>query len=168
MIRNALILLGLTASLGLVGWEVAGKEHLLATGDTLLLELAPRDPRSIMQGDYMTLQYAIARDVSVSASAPRSGTIIVHRDPDGLATYMRPDDGGPLPEAHHRLAYRVREGEVQIGTNAYFFEEGTADLYTTARYGEVRVARDGTTLLVGLRDAERRPLGVAAGNSQPR
>ena len=161
MIRSALIIVGLVASLGLVGWEVAGKEHLLANGEVLLLELAPRDPRSIMQGDYMTLQYAIGRDVAAAAGARRTGTILVRRDERGVARYVREDDGSPIAQGHHRLTYRVRHGQAQIGTDAYFFQEGTADLYGLARYGEVRVAPDGTTLLVGLRDAEFRPLGIA-------
>lgn len=163
MIRHALILLGLVASLGLVGWEVAGKEHLLATGDMLLLELGPRDPRSLMQGDYMTLDYALAREVATRPGAPRTGTIIVRRDEHGVARFLRPDDGGPVAEGQYRLTYRVRDGRARIGTDAYFFQEGTANLYDAARYGEVRVAPDGTTLLVALRDAERRPLGVGAG-----
>ena len=30
----------------------------------MLLELAPVDPRSLIQGDYMRLDYAIARDLA--------------------------------------------------------------------------------------------------------
>ena len=36
-------------------------ERLLASGETLYLELAPVDPRSLMQGDYMRLRYAVER-----------------------------------------------------------------------------------------------------------
>ncbi|MBU1308919.1 MAG: GDYXXLXY domain-containing protein, partial [Gammaproteobacteria bacterium] len=32
-------------------------EHTLTTGQTVLIELAPVDPRSIMQGDYMALAF---------------------------------------------------------------------------------------------------------------
>ncbi|WP_293650426.1 GDYXXLXY domain-containing protein, partial [Thiolapillus sp.] len=38
------------------------KERLLAEGTPLLLKLAPMDPRSLMQGDYMALNYQISRD----------------------------------------------------------------------------------------------------------
>jgi uncharacterized membrane-anchored protein len=156
MIRTALIVVGLVVSL-----EIAGKEQVLAKGETLLLELAPRDPRSIMQGDYMTLRYTLARDLSGASGVAHAGATVVERDGDGIARFVRVDDGQPLSTGQHRLTYRFRGGEATIGTNAYFFEEGTADQYETARYGEVRVAADGTTLLVGLRDADRRPLGVA-------
>lgn len=162
MMRRALIALGLVMSLALVGWQVAGKEHLLANGDVLLLQLAPRDPRSIMQGDYMTLQYAMAREVVPGPGWPRTGTLVVRADAHGVARFVRRDDGRALAADEHRLTYRWRGGQVQIGSNAYHFEEGTAHLYDVARYGEVRVGPDGTTLLVALRDREFRPLGVAA------
>lgn len=161
MIRTALIGIGLVVSLALVGWGIAGKEQVLATGEVLLLELVPRDPRSIMQGDYMTLRYALARDLSGARGVGRTGAIVVDRDADGVARFVRLDEGQPLSTGQYRLTYRFRNGEATIGTNAYFFEEGTAEQYEAARYGEVRVAADGTTLLVALRDAERRPLGTA-------
>jgi len=51
------------------------------------------------------------------------------------------------------LRYRIRKGRVWLGTNAFFFEEGTAERFRTARYGEFRVDRaSGEAVLVGLRD----------------
>jgi uncharacterized membrane-anchored protein len=53
------------------------------------------------------------------------------------------------------LRYRIRNGQVWLGTNAFFFEEGTADRYSGARYGEFRVDRaSGEAVLVGLRNAQ--------------
>ena len=42
--------------------------------------------------------------------------------------------------------------------DAFFFQEGTADVYTQARYGEFRVGEDGELLLVGVRDKDLRAL----------
>ena len=39
--------------LGLVNWSITGKEKHLAEGKIVYLDLAPVDPRSLMQGDYM-------------------------------------------------------------------------------------------------------------------
>jgi uncharacterized membrane-anchored protein len=36
------------------------KEKVLRDGKVMLLRLAPRDPRSLMQGDYMVLNYEAA------------------------------------------------------------------------------------------------------------
>ena len=46
--------------LGVVNASVYVKEQLLANGQVVYLELAPVDPRSIMQGDYMALNFALA------------------------------------------------------------------------------------------------------------
>ena len=47
------------------------KEEIKANGETVLLELAPVDPRSLMQGDYMRLRYAIERSQSYQAKEKR-------------------------------------------------------------------------------------------------
>jgi uncharacterized membrane-anchored protein len=52
----------------------------------------------------------------------------------------------------------VRAGRPKFGTNAFFFEEGTADRYADARYGEIRVDAEGEAILTGLRDRDLRPL----------
>lgn len=41
---------------------VMNKENTIKEGKLVLLELAPVDPRSLMQGDYMELNYAITRE----------------------------------------------------------------------------------------------------------
>lgn len=56
-------LLGLIIILAIMTLNVAKYETHLATGDTVLLELAPVDPRGFMQGDYMTLSYALEGEV---------------------------------------------------------------------------------------------------------
>lgn len=160
MIRRVLIVCGLAAILGMVGWEVSSKERLLATGETVLLALAPKDPRSLIQGDYMTLDYAIARSWPQDASWPREGALIVSADEFGVAQFQRLDRGEPLVSGEHRLTYRIRNNRLQIGTTAFYFQEGTADTWAGARYGEFRVAPDGTSLLMGLRDADRRRIGT--------
>ena len=163
MIRRALVAAGLLVSLGLVGLEIWKKERLLAAGDTLLIELAPVDPRSLMQGDYMRLDYAIARQWPHDGSWPSDGALIVAPDENGVAQFRRRDQGEPMETGEHRLTYRIRKGRLQVGVDAFYFQEGLAATYQPARYGEMRVAADGTSLLVGLRDAERRPLGIMRG-----
>ena len=38
-------------------------ERTLSQGEVVYLELAPVDPRSLIQGDYMALDYALERDL---------------------------------------------------------------------------------------------------------
>lgn len=161
--RKAIVLAGLVFILAAVNWQVAGKERVLREGTPMLLQLAPVDPRSLMQGDYMRLEYAIARESSAGAGAlrewPRDGQLVVTLDDDGVAHLVRRHEPGTALAAGERLLrYRRRDGRVRIGTDAFFFQEGLAELYAPARYGEMRVDADGDGLLIGLRDAERRQL----------
>ena len=59
----SIAILGLLLIIIVMTINVAKYETHLATGDTVLLELAPVDPRGFMQGDYMALSYTIERDI---------------------------------------------------------------------------------------------------------
>lgn len=171
--RSVIALAWVVVVLALVGYSIAAKEALLESGKVTYLELAPVDPRSLMQGDYMALRFRIAndarRDVERDESAGRPGSrrkglatadgnIVATLGPDSVSHYKRLDDGSPLAPGEIMLRYRVRKGRVKFATNAYFFEEGTAKRYEQARYGEFRVAPDGELLLTGLRDKALEPL----------
>lgn len=162
--NRPLVALGLALILAVVGWQIAAKERTLADGTLVLLELAPVDPRSLMQGDYMILRYALSRDMLRSewgGDPPDDGAVVIRLDEHGVAHGVRVDDGALLEPGLMRLRYRVRRGRVRLGAESYFFEEGTAAIYEAARYGGLRVAPDGDSVLVGLYDAERRLLGPA-------
>jgi uncharacterized membrane-anchored protein len=135
---------GAALVLGAVNWSIFAKERIKTQGERVYLELAPVDPRSLMQGDYMALRFALAREIS----ATESGTVPLSVDARGIATLNRDPKSGDL-----RIRYRLRNGEVWLGTNAYFFEEGKAGHYERARYGEFRIDRhSGEAVLVALAD----------------
>ena len=52
-----LIIINLLLLLGYFNWSIYQKEQTLRDGQLVLFELAPVDPRSLMQGDYMNLRY---------------------------------------------------------------------------------------------------------------
>jgi uncharacterized membrane-anchored protein len=144
---------------------VAHKEHVLATGRPVLLELEPRDPRSLMQGDYMVLRYAMADDVVALHPARGKGTLVVAIDERGVARLVRLDRGQPLAPGEQRLRFRYLPDvrvRVRIGAESFFFEEGTADVYAAARYGKLVVDAAGRSVLVGLADEHLAPLGIGA------
>ena len=164
--RNAIALAAAAAILVLVNLAVAEKERLLESGTRVYLELAPVDPRSLMQGDYMALQFAVANAAraelvprqSIEAPATGDGRIVASVDSRSVATFRRIDDGTPLSAGEIYLRYRVRHGEIKFATNGFFFEEGTGERYEAARYGEFRVAPDGELLLTALRGKDLEPL----------
>ena len=61
--RIKLALLLLLPVLGYLNLGILSKESLKANGETILLELAPRDPRSLLQGDYMALNYRLHNEL---------------------------------------------------------------------------------------------------------
>jgi uncharacterized membrane-anchored protein len=135
-----------------VNGSILAKERIRSNGERIFLELAPVDPRSLMQGDYMALRFAIASQIEDKGPGS-GGRASVNVDERGVAS-LSPDGRGTL-----RLRYRLRGNQVWLGTNAYFFEEGSAARYDKARFGEFRVDRDtGEAVLVGLRDAALAPL----------
>lgn len=56
-------LLGLVLIICVMTMNIIKYENHLATGETVLLELAPVDPRGFMQGDYMALSYALESNI---------------------------------------------------------------------------------------------------------
>jgi uncharacterized membrane-anchored protein len=146
---------------------VVHKEGVLRDGRPLLLRLAPVDPRSLMQGDYMTLRYAIQAD----PSWPLDGKLVVRRDGDGVGQLVGLYKAGePLGPDEIALRYRRRRWETRLGAEAFYFQEGDAARYARACYGELRVAPSGESVLVGLRDVDRVPLTSesAFGGGPPR
>lgn len=158
--RNAVIFGGLAFALLGPTALIVQKESLLATGKPVLLELAPVDPRSLIQGDYMVLDYAILRAQGWGRSWPHDGRLVLRLDEQGVGQFVRFHDPGiPLAPDEFLLRYRFRDGRVRLGAEAFFFQEGQGQRYEGARYGELRVAPNGTSVLVGLRGKEREPLG---------
>ena len=172
--RSVIALMSCAAVLALVNFSIMGKERQLERGNVIYLELAPVDPRSLMQGDYMALRFRLANDArpALNRSEPSGvhrfsgpgdlatadGRIVAALDKDSIATYRRLDDGTPIGPNEVLLRYRVRAGQIKFATNAFFFQEGTAKLYEGARYGEFRVAPNGDLLLTRLRGKELQPL----------
>lgn len=139
--------------------SVIKKEHILKEGTLVLLKLAPVDPRSLMQGDYMTLNYDIAADLTQKDIAKR-GYFIVQLDSKGVANRIRiQENTKPLKEGEHAINYTaINRWSVSIGANSYFFQEGDAEKYQHAKYGGVKLDENGNSLLVGLYDEQRRKI----------
>lgn len=144
-----------------VNLTIQQKETLLAEGRTVLLELAPVDPRSLMQGDYMRLRFAVSRELKrPDYNSAGEGYLRVKLDKNQVGHFLsQHSQPGSTTADSLYLKYRYRSGRIKFATNAFFFEEGTANQYEQARYGEFKVAENGELLLHSLRDEEFRLLG---------
>ena len=152
---GALLVLGV-ANIGI--WQ---KEDLIGHGQPVFVALAPVDPRSLMQGDFMALRFAVpseAADALHDRSGARRPFVVARRDARGIATLQRLDNGEPLAGDELRIELSPKNNGWVLVTDAWFFKEGEAERWARARYGEFRVGRDGRALLVGLRDAELQAL----------
>jgi uncharacterized membrane-anchored protein len=158
-LRNIVVLIGLAAALAGAGLTIRAKEQILADGRTVLLELAPVDPRSLIQGDYMALRYAPKLLPEAPGEAlPATGAAVLVLDERNVAAFRRLDGGEPLGPDEVRLRYRslLPDGDVRYGADSYFFEEGRVEAYQAARYGVLKVDAAGNSVLIGLADAEGR------------
>lgn len=167
-----LAIVGLIVVLVAVNLGIKKYETHLATAEKVLLQLAPVDPRSLMQGDYMALNYAISEQIMVAIEqqlAPtedrqpidelynlsQDGLVIIKKDPQGVGHFVRlvspsEEDQLSLAKEELLLAYRLRQGQLKIATNAFFFQEGQAAAFEQAKYGLFRVNDKGEPLLTDM------------------
>ena len=137
------------------------KQQLIRHGQPVLVELAPVDPRSLMQGDYMTLRFGLPSEILQSqqgllqSQRPR---VRVQRNAQGVATLLPLAPGATLAPGELSVELTPEGGQWVLVTDAWFFAEGQAERWSAARYGEFRVDGQGRALLVGLRDAKLQPL----------
>lgn len=157
------------ASAGIAALAVANhgiwqKERLIAQGQPLFVQLAPADPRSLMQGDYMRLAFALpagADTLPPPLSAERP-FVVARRDARGVARLLRfARAGEALAPGELRIELTPRDGSWTLASDAWFFGEGDAHRWQAARFGEFRVDADGRALLVGLADAQLRSITVS-------
>ncbi|PNK60794.1 GDYXXLXY domain-containing protein [Psychrobacter sp. FDAARGOS_221] len=178
-IKISIALLTLIAVLVIMNVTINKYETHLNTGDTVLLELAPVDPRGLMQGDYMRLNFAIADDITEALKDIRKnraddknithdfeynsdGIAIVKVDDHNVAHFERlvpfesvdSFDRASLASDEMALHFRIRNGSIKFATNAFFFQEGHAKDYEAAEYGLFRVNQQGEPLLADMVNSE--------------
>lgn len=178
----ASVLLGTALVLGVANVAIVQKERILSDGQTVLLELAPVDPRSLMQGDYMSLNFALSqnlsalswglpKDVLAKMDAQQWVVVAVQLDENKVAqlkgVYLEQDgqerlwtEEGPVAEPSDvmRLRMRRHRSNWTPGTDAWFFAEGSADRFDAARYGEFAVVEGGQSLLRAMLDEDRKEI----------
>lgn len=155
------------------------KEATIRDGKTVFLDLAPVDPRSLIQGDYMILRYRLSREIENELKVTTGGYVVLAESGDeidkgnvearqGPSAYLqkgsqkvmglvpvRVYDGKSLRANEHLLKYHFRNNDVQISagkTDAYFFQEGHAKHYDNARYGSIKLSKSGEAVLDKLYD----------------
>ncbi len=159
--RSVLLIVTTFLLLAAVNFNIYQREQLLSSGPVVFLELAPVDPRSLMQGDYMALRFKVATQAFTSKNLKtlNDGYLVVTLDERNVASFNRFSDSVKLSDNEVLLRYRIRDGKSKFATNAFFFQEGHAKDYEDARFGEFRVSSDGDAILTRMRDEDLIVLG---------
>ena len=170
--RNKIAIIAGMIVLLLVNWSISGKERHLKEGKVVYLQLAPVDPRSLMQGDYMALRFAMGTEIykhlptkdGKHSSWRRNnlkatdGRVVVSLNEKSIASFTRLENEESLASNEVLLRYRVRNNTIKFATNAFFFQEGHAKVYQNARYGQFRVDKKGELLLTSMYDDKLKKL----------
>ncbi len=154
-----LIAAGAALALGAANYDVAKKERVISGGQKIYISLAPRDPRSIMQGDYMALNFGFPREIENQLDAlntdrsTKQANVVAKLDARGVAQVLRlAADNETLASGEILLPLMHKNQRWVLVTDAFFFPEGQGVPFKQARFGEFRVLSDGRALLVGLAD----------------
>ncbi|MGQ8974335.1 GDYXXLXY domain-containing protein [Acinetobacter schindleri] len=176
-----LILAGFSILL-FVGLILKHEQHL-ANSQSIFVELAPVDPRSILQGDYMVLNYELhfegdaeadrgegedSRNKKIAALEKRI------QDQTHLLSYVQLDDQHRViqtsldksllkiaPETSTPLILKNpsnRLANLYPAANSFLFAEGLEPCYRNAKYAEIKVKDNGQALLANLVDQNLRAL----------
>ena len=129
------------AQLALLLAFIGVEEYALNTGDTVVLQTVPVDPRSLLQGDFVVLRYKI------STLPPRLENL-----PTGRTVYVSVVEKGEVWEARSYSTSRPSNDEVfikgtvdsnrllEFGIGTYFVPEGTGHIIEGAEDIKVKVA----------------------------
>lgn len=162
--RRILLAVSSLAVLLILNAMVWHKERVRQEGQLVYLELAPVDPRSLMQGDYMTLRYELADQAhhAIHDQHIEAGelSLVVSLDDRRVARFHHL---GAEAQGHDQIVLQGsvgRHGQLSLGgADSFFFQEGHAQRYEEARFARARVGADGVVMVVELCDAQLRGLG---------
>lgn len=157
-----LTLAGLAIIAALAGTSIWKNTSIINSGQRAYLALAPVDPRSLMQGDYMTLRFAITTQAQSALSTNSDADtqkIIARIDANGVASFDRLAQGTPVPANGELLITLTRKsGTWIVGTDAFHFKEGDRDKFQSAAFGDFRFSPNGHPILTGLTSKDLKPL----------
>ena len=157
---TALVTLILT--LGVAQFTIHQNEDVLENGESIVLKLAPRDPRSLMQGDYMELYYELLNQVRDSLPNEEithsKAYALLTLDEQRIATLCRiefekPQHFDGCTQGIYLPITLNNYGDSSLPTHQFFFPEGKGEYYNQAEYGEYRF-KEGKVLLLRLLNTE--------------
>ncbi len=159
MRRNLMIIFSLFI-LVILNYSIYEKENIIKNGDTVLFELAPADPRSLMQGDYMRLKYSISKAIRKNFSKKQQkvkdsrGYVVITVNNNNVAKFERFYGGEKLGKNEKLIYFHEEPVKVNL-PESFMFQEGHAKDYEYAKYGVFKFLGPENYVLIGLADKNR-------------
>lgn len=153
--RTPLLVILVILQIGFIGIQSFASEKILIEGDLIKLELRPVDPRSLLQGDYVMLNYKI-HDVHISESGWNKKVKVLLREKNGIYDYagnykVNNEWHKPYEEQPEDIIINGKmlgSNSIIYGIESYFVEEGTGTyLELFAKHAYVRVGKTGNAIV---------------------
>ncbi|MBP1208405.1 putative membrane-anchored protein [Duganella sp. 1411] len=157
-VQRAGIVASLVLTLLVANGAIWQKESLISTGRPVFIELAPVDPRSLMQGDYMALNFQLPALDKKDTQTLRRAKVIAKVDGRGVAVMQGLAGNRALAPDEILIELVGTASGLRPATNGWYFKEGEAPRWSRAKYGEFRIDDKGRALLVNLRGPDLEPL----------
>lgn len=144
--------------LGILNYFIYHKEKILQSGDEIFLALVPVDPRSVLQGDYMQLGYAVENTAknNVNNNLKERGYIVIGLNNKKIGQFKRFQDESPVKDNEKLIRYTFEKNRfsrpIQIQPNSFFFQEGQGAYFAKAKYAIFHYNGTKDYVLVGLAD----------------
>lgn len=149
--KNIILILSTLLIFAFFNYGIYQKEKIKKNGETVFLKLAPVDPRSLIQGDYMRLDYAVAQN-HTNLPKKKRGYIVLGLDENKVATFKRFYEGEVLAPDEKLIHYQIQYGHIRIVPDSFMFQEGQAKFYSTAEYAVFKFDGPSNYILSALAD----------------
>jgi uncharacterized membrane-anchored protein len=147
-----LILLNLAVLLWIFNRSVYEKEAVLSNGKLVFLQLAPIDSFPDTQSEFINLKFP-QLEMHSSDGLPLRGYCMVRTDGRGVVDSLRIQaEILPQNDGEFALEYVLKNGQVNIGANTFYFQKGRMNSLLNARYAGLKTGKDGNAVLFGLFD----------------
>ncbi|MCI5724770.1 GDYXXLXY domain-containing protein [Fusobacterium sp.] len=124
----------------------AFKEESYKKGDYFYLKLAPVDPRSLIQGDYMILNYEIVDELWARLNNTKNnmkvGYIVAKIDENKVAHFIDVVDKPFDDKNLIFIKFKSNSYNIKINADSFLFQEGEAKTYENAKYSKVVIVNN--------------------------
>lgn len=162
MIRYATLFIVTIMTFVVFNIMIYQKQKLLRSGETIYFAIEPADPRSLMQGDYMTFRYSLEKEIeqeNVKPTAAKQGYLVIAYDAQSVGHFKRFYAGEALAADERLLKFNYRPNQFpqwDIKPHTFFFQEKLQPDFQKATFAIFHYNGDKNYLLVGLADKDKR------------